>query len=210
MSTNTIKSEGFPNSSIVYLAAVYGANRKLVKQADLDSIRFAVTDTTDGKEIANGNLRIEEVVHDAAETNDSVWLKSHPGDNAGFNFEVEIPNTWFPAAGTTYRAVFTFRPTNGKDYEFLSVLEHTTDGTREPSEDSPALNKLRRFLRRAGEKIDTWMMRFLELATGYQVRMRQQPGEKGRLAQAIETDDTSVIDDIPKKRCYPLILTLSI
>ena len=121
------KSQGYEDSAAVFMALVRGSDRELILQADLTSITFTVTDTSDDSNpVSSDTLTIASVILDTPVTDDVAWLEAFPGDTTGYNFIFEAPKTWFPEPDTTYRVEFIFRPTTGENYEFAVVFEHTT------------------------------------------------------------------------------------
>lgn len=124
------KTQGFEDSSFVFLACIRGSDAALLLQADLTSITPKVTDVTNsGSPDSKTALTISDVILDTPDTDHPIWLADFPGDTIGYNFIFEAPKAWFPDAAL-YAVEFIFRPTTGEQYEFAVVYEHKAKNLR--------------------------------------------------------------------------------
>lgn len=124
------QTQGFEDSSFVFLACIRGSDGELITQADLTSITPQVTDVTNnGETSAKTALTISGVILDTPDTDHPIWLDEFPGDTIGYNFIFEAPASWFPAAAE-YAVEFIFVPTSGAEYQFPVVYKHITKNLR--------------------------------------------------------------------------------
>lgn len=93
----------YEDASASIIARVLGLNGVALKQADVSTITYAVTNVRSGTSIATGTLTISAVVFDTLQTG-GPWSV----DVTGYNFLHNAPGTFFPDGGETVQIDYTF------------------------------------------------------------------------------------------------------
>ena len=104
---------------VIFMGRIVNGSGTAITQASLSTLDYAVYDVTSYDEVNDsgtatlvlaGTQTISSVVFDTYQT-PSIWTDL--GDSTGYNFRVDAPVTWIPAAPKTYRIDFKATPTSG-------------------------------------------------------------------------------------------------
>lgn len=114
MSGEVFKMTELAGSGRAMLARPYGPDNAMAVPADIDTIAYAAHVKGNATPFTSGSLTVADVLLDTPVAWDV--------DDTGYTFIWPAPGTLWPTAGTTYRIIVTFTPSNG-DPAYLLVWE---------------------------------------------------------------------------------------
>jgi hypothetical protein len=109
----------YEDTGVILMGRIVTTAGTAITQAALSSIAYAVYDVTDYDDVAGtgtatlviaGTLTISAVVFDSLQI-PAIWTDL--GDSTGYNFRVDAPVTWIPAAPKRYEIGFLATPASG-------------------------------------------------------------------------------------------------
>ena len=103
------------DSGYTVLARILGHDGSEVQQADVSTIAWTISESTDpATVVASGTLSVAAVIYDTLQTSDDRWSR----DTTGFNFAAPMAATSVPSGNKTYQLLYTFTPASGEAYKF--------------------------------------------------------------------------------------------
>lgn len=109
----SLKDVIWEDSDVFLMARIAGEDGAYITQASITSITCYIQNLNTGTAPTPPSITVSDVVFDALQT-DAIWT----ADSTGYNFKVQVADTFFAEGDTKYLVEFRFTSASTPDFKF--------------------------------------------------------------------------------------------